>query len=299
MVALIFSLPTLFTHTWFAISLAILMVTIFSYFSLRLYFQVKKPVQLRSLCAEYLATAGDILNCQEETVQFHISLSEAACKLARLLEEVEYRFYVAPGWLPSLIPFFETVSCFFHWQDVLFMKEYLLLHSVHQHLEWVRSEPTNLEVHASLAQRYVALSHLYVNPKKLGDEKKKNRWTPFESHLAQMQKKYRIIAKQAKEEFTILSHYAPKDPWVHLQLAYSYRDLQMPEREIAQYERVLTLIPNDRETLFKLGVLYFQQGKNAEGLKIYERCRKGDPERAETLIQFYGAHKVVDQILLE
>ena len=100
--------------------------------------------------------------------------------------------------------------------------------------------------------------------------------------------KFRSIAERAIEEFKILSDYAPEDPWVHAQLAYSYRDLQMPKEEIREYETILQLCPEDKETLFKLGKLYFEQGQNAKGLQVYETLKRSNYKNAENLIHFYG-----------
>src|ERR1700733_5959989 len=143
------------------------------------------------------------------------------------------------------------------------MKELLLTIAVEEHLKAVKCEPTNLEVHAALANAYVMLSSLYADPCKYHDYDEE-RYVPVERHAEQIQAKFRATAERAIEEFKILNDYAPEDPWVHVQLAYSYHDLHMPEEEIREYEIVLSLRPDDKDTLFKLGMLYFQQGLNAK-----------------------------------
>ena len=117
-----------------------------------------------------------------------------------------------------------------------------------------------------------------------------DRWVPQTSINESFQQKFRKTAEKAIEEFKIMSDYAPHDPWVHAQLAYSYRDLQMPKEEIKEYEAILHLCPDDKETLFKLGKLYFQQGQNAKGLQIYETLKNTHFKKAENLISFYGAY---------
>jgi tetratricopeptide (TPR) repeat protein len=77
---------------------------------------------------------------------------------------------------------------------------------------------------------------------------------------------------------------------VHAQLAYSYHDLKMPQEEIKEYETLLTLIPGDHEIIFKLGMLYFQQGLNAQGLRMYDQLKRTHFKKAEDLIKFYGAY---------
>ncbi len=274
-----------------AFTLAIFFLTLFSYFVLRLYLSAKKPDHLMDLLEEYLSRCRESLRYQEGIPEHHIALANAAHKLAHHLQEKEYSYYTPPFFLKSLTPSLEKFSCFCHWKDLYRMKELLLLASIEEHIKVVKCEPTNLEVHAALANAYVTLSLIYSDPRKYPgfDEE---RWVPPERYSDQMQAKFRQTAERATEEFQILSDYAPNDPWVHMQLAYSYHDLQMPEEEIREYEAVLKLRIDDKDTLFKLGMLYFQQGKNAKGLRIYEMLKHSNFKKAESLIKFYGAYEL-------
>jgi tetratricopeptide (TPR) repeat protein len=132
------------------------------------------------------------------------------------------------------------------------------------------------------------LSGLYVDPRTV-EGLDDDRWIPSTKYNESFKQKFRSIAEKAIEEFKILSDYAPHDPWVHAQLAYSYRDLQMHKEEIREYETILQLCPDDREALFKLGKLYFEQGQNAKGLQVYETLKGSHYKKAESLIHFYGA----------
>ena len=62
----------------------------------------------------------------------------------------------------------------------------------------------------------------------------------------------------------------------------------MPQEEIREYDVVARLRPDDQDALYKLGMLYFQKGYNAKGLKIYETLRHMNLKRAEALIDHYG-----------
>lgn len=272
-----------------AFTLAIFFLTLFSYFVLRLYLMAKKPDHLMDLIDEYLGRCRESLRYQEGIPEHHIALANAAHKLAHYLQEKEYSYYTPPPFLKSLAPTFEKFSCFCHWKDLHRLRELLLLTAIEEHIKVIKCEPTNLEVHAALANAYVTLSILYSDPRKYHgfDEE---RWVPPDRYSSEMEEKFRQTAQRAIEEFQILSDYAPNDPWVHMQLAYSYHDLQMPEEEIREYEAVLKLRPDDRDTLFKLGMLYFQQGKNAQGLRIYELLKHSNFKKAEALIKFYGAY---------
>ncbi len=276
--------------TVLAFTLAIFFMTLFSYFVLKLYLQAKKPDQLMDLCDLYLGRCKEIIRYQEGIPEHHIALGQAAQKFAAALHEKEYSYYEAPPLLSSLNPTLERFSCFCHWKDLHRMKEVLLTTAVEEHLKVVKCEPTNLEVHAALANAYVMLSSLYSDPRKYHDYDEE-RYVPEERFSEAMQVRFRSTAQKAIEEFKILNDYAPEDPWVHVQLAYSYHDLQMPLEEIREYEIVLSLRPQDKETLFKLGMLYFQQGLNAKGLRIFEALKRTHYAKAESLIKFYGTYE--------
>lgn len=273
-----------------AFTLAIFFMTLFSYFVLRLFFQARKPDQLLELCDAYLDKCKEIIRYQEGIPEHHIALANAAHKFAASLHEKEYSYYSPPSFLKSLTSTFEKFSCFMHWKDLHRMKELLLTASIEEHLKVVKCEPTNLEVHAALANAYVMLSSLYADPRKYNDYDEE-RYIPIDRFSEEMQEKFRSTAERAIEEFKILNDYAPDDPWVHVQLAYSYHDLQMPDEEIREYEIVLRLRPDDKDTLFKLGMLYFQKGLNAKGLRIYELLKQTNYKKAESLIKFYGSYE--------
>lgn len=273
-----------------AFSLALVFLTFFSYFVLRIYLQSKKPEQFLEIRDRYILACKNFINFQEGVPEHHIALANACCKLADSLHGKEYLLYQLPDWLDFASPYLENFSCWWHWQDIHRMKELLLIASVNENIKLVKCEPTNLEVHAALANAYVMLSGLYVDPRKI-EGYDEDRWVSPERFSDTLELKFRATAERAIEEFKILNNYAPNDPWVHAQLAYSYHDLQMPKEEIQEYEIILKLNPEDKETLYKLGVLYFQQGLNAQGLRVYEELKRSHYKKAENLINFYGAYE--------
>jgi tetratricopeptide (TPR) repeat protein len=277
--------------TVLAFTLGLICMTLFSFFVIKIYLQGKKPEQLMDLCEEYLEACKAAMRYQEGIPEHHIALAQAAQKFAMTLHEKEYSYYSPPAFLNTLAQTLERFSCFCHWKDLHRMKELLLNAAIEEHIKVVKCEPTNLEVHAALANAYVMLSSLYADPRKYHDYDEE-RYIPEERHSEQMQAKFRSTAERAIEEFKILNDYAPEDPWVHIQLAYSYHDLQMPQEEIKEYEIVLSLKPNDNETLFKLGMLYFQEGMNAKGLRVYELLKRSHFKKAESLIKFYGTYEI-------
>lgn len=272
-----------------AVSLAFVFLTFFSYFILRIYFQTKKPEQFQEIKNRYLTACKNLIHYKEGSPEHHIALANACSKFANVLHGREYGFYRIPEWLHILAPAMEKFSCWWHWQDIHRMQEMILLQAIEEHIKLVKCEPTNLEVHAALANAYVMFSALYVDPRKI-DGFSDDRWIPSDKYTTAFEQKFRSTAERAIEEFKILNDYAPDDPWVHSQLAYSYHDLQMPLEEIREYEKILKLCPGDKETLLKLGMLYFQQGQNAQGLRIYEELKKCNYKKAESLIKFYGTY---------
>lgn len=289
-VALLITFFTLLSQSLIlALCLAIVFFTCFAYFTLRLYFQTKKPEQIKEIKDIYVSSCKTLFNYQEGCAESHFSLASACCKLANRLHAREYTFYKPPSWLEVIAPIIEKLSCWSHWQDLHIFKESLLQVSVNEHIKLVKCQPTSLEAHAALANAYVMLSGLYIDPRKM-EGYEDDRWIPSDKYNEAFESKFRIIAERAIEEFKILSEYAPDDPWVHSQLAYSYHDLQMPAEEIREYEAIYKLIPDDKDNLFKLGVLYFQQGFNAKGLRVYEELKKAHYKKAESLIKYYGAY---------
>jgi tetratricopeptide (TPR) repeat protein len=270
-----------------AFSLSGMVLTLFSYFILRLYLKSAKISQFKKVKSSFSAICKQLIHYQEGVAEHHIILSNALSKWATALQNWEYTYFKPPKWLDFLAPTMERWSFYCFFEDVLAMRELLLKAAIEEHIHLVKCEPTSLDIHAALANAYIMLSGIYR--KNSSDEEA--RWFSSQRKSEEMEKKFRETAERAIEEFKILSDYAPDDAWVHLQLAYSYHDLQMPEEEMSAYETILTLRPNDHETLFKLGILYFQQGYNAKGLRIYEKLKLTHYLQAENLIEYYGIYQ--------
>lgn len=270
-----------------AMSIALCVATGFFYLTLRVYFQSKKEEKCIRLKEEYILACRHLSKDSTNGVRNYELTATSCCELATALHGKEYSFYSVPVWLDFLSTTVEKVSCWTHWDDVQMMKEILLQGTVNAHIEIIKIQPTDLASHAGLANAYVMLAGLYVDPRSI-EGYDDDRWIPQKFGDAYTLK-FRQMSERAIEEFKILNDYAPNDPWVHAQLAYSYRDLQMPQEEIREYETLFQLCPDDKEILFKLGQLYFQQGSNAKGLQVYELLKRGNYKKADQLIQHYGS----------
>ena len=263
-----FFLPFLAKSAIFALALGALFLTCFSYFVLLFYFQAKKPEQLVQLRDRFLQSCRQVIPIPSGEAEHHLSLAEALFKLSSYLQDFEIHFYKIPSALKMFEKTISRFSAYCYGEDVFKMKTLLLQAAVDEHLKQIRLTPTDLEVHASLANTYVALSKIYKG--------------------ASLEAKYQGTARLAMEEFSILSHYAPNDPWVHEQLAAGYRDLCMPEEEMREVETLLKLKSQDKEILYLLGTLYFKKGMNAKGLQVYEELHRANFKKAEDLIGSYG-----------
>lgn len=263
-------LTFLFQTSLVAFSLAAILLTTFVYAILLFYFQTKKPEQLLELRNFFLLLCKKGLPKNLMRSEYHLSLANAAYRFAAHLSKEEGIFSLLPTKMGSLNQIMQKVTFLCHKSDIHRMKEMLYLVSIHEHIQLIKATPTDLEAHASLANAYVALSRLYKDQSAFSD-------------------KFITSTEKAIQEFIIIDHYSPNDPWVHAQLASCYHDLKMYEKEIESYENILSLCPNDKQILFRLGILSFQQGKSARGLEIYEQLKEMDFSRADELIDFYDA----------
>lgn len=272
-----------------AFALALIFLTAFSYFILRLYCQTRKPEQIKELNFHFKRAVKEVVDYKSGNRYSHLAMADIFCKLAESLNGKENTFYVPPRIISCLSAYLEQMSSWTHWQDVFDVQELSLSFAIEEQIQLVKCDATNLEAHIALANGYILLSSLYVKSRSQEDEGDRRTFLS-KDHSDEAKKKFREAVERAIEEFKILSNYVPNDPWVHEQLAYSYCDLQMHKEAIAEYEMILKFNPSDPEILYKLGVLYFHLGHNAQGLQIYEQLKRCNFKKAEALIVSYGAY---------
>jgi len=227
----------------------------------------------------------------EEALQFDGS----QFKKMDSLDRMECYYYRLPFQWATLQTLLRKFSIFCHWKEVLLMKELLLQEAIQQHVALIKEEPVDLEAHASLAESYMRLALIYQKPApKTPDEDVESLfpWISPEYLSEEMQKKWRLAYSRAIEEFSIIDSFAPNDPWVHAQLASIYHELGEAKKESEEYEAILRIVPEDKIVLFKLGVLYFQAGHTAQGLRIYQKLKKARDPQAEHLLDFYDAFQL-------
>ena len=279
--------------TWSAIAIATIFLTLFSYLVLHFYFQAKKPQQFLELRNEFYEKSASHLPLEKGSLDYHLTLMSAFLEMANALTDKEATFYsISPNFI-TLSSLLEKFSIWVHWKDVHKMKELLLLSSINEIVAVVKIRPTNLEAHASLAMTYVTLSKIYLHPKKANPDSPLL-WISPEYDSKSMQDKFHSASDRAIEELKILNEYSPSDPWIHSELAEIYHNKELAELEINEYETLLKIRPSDQEVLYRLGVLYFEQGHNSQGLKVYEQLKGSNEDAAESLIGHYDSFQFHD-----
>jgi tetratricopeptide (TPR) repeat protein len=267
-----------------AIAIACIVLLTFLFYLLTMYVQESTIRQALATKESIEKTiAPDNLEAGEQ--------GELYARLALSIRSLPTRLLTAPSWLSFLVTPLNRLIGYVAWQPLHTLAEVLFLSAVNQHISRIKTSPTNLQYHASLANCYVMLANHYLEPIKTHPLMT---WpgillTPRTRLI--LETKGRASSNSAIEELTILRSFAPDQLWVHDQLAISYRELEMPEHEVEECEIIIKLCPDDHQALLRLGTLYFRQGKNAKGLEVYERLKPIQPFLAEELISHYGAYK--------
>lgn len=285
-ILIILFFPFFIKSAFLAFILGGFILTIFAFLMSGQYFSSCKHLFFQELVKTYLDKTKTKLNYSFGVTTHHLALAKACTMLAETLYAKEYQYYPPPPFLKRISRIAEKLSCILHWKDLFITRELLLNAVVKEHLALIKIDPTNPETHGLLANAYVLLSGLYVDPRCLSYEEDE-RWFPKERFSEEIKLKFQEYAKKAIEEFKILKEYAPHDPWIYAQLAYSYRDLNMLKEEREAYETLLKLRPDEQEIRHKLGQLYFKNGEMSKGLKIYEELKQTHYPKADELLDLY------------
>jgi hypothetical protein len=270
-----------------AFTLAGIFLTTFSYFMLHFYFQAKKPQQIQDLHKQFIQDCIHRISFSHQLAEYHLFLSQALHIFLDAFSHQESQYYSLTCNLSTITSLVEKFSIWMHWKDVYLMREKILLSIVEQHIEYVKLYPTDLQAHAGLGKAYLELANLYCHPNKVLE--KRLLWISPEYDSEEMQDKFSKACYRAIEEFHILDAYSPEDPWVHAQLAGIYHSLDQPLKEIEHYEKVLSVVTEEKQILLRLGTLYFQNGASAKGLQMYEKLKKISEKAAEELLSQYGS----------
>lgn len=264
-----------------AFSLALFVSTLFLFYLLRIHVRettIREALHIKRVIEETLGSKG----CAPSEI------AEMFTRVALAVRTYPPKLVNSPfRWLDTLG---NRILGYWGWTSFHTLGELLLLAAVDHYVQQIKEAPTHLGHHASLANCYIMLANHYQEPIRTRALLPWPKIHLFRSRKEELLSKSRASSCCAIEELSILRSFAPDQLWVHDQLAISYRDLKMPEKEIEACETIIQLCPQDQQALVRLGVLYFQQGKNAKGLEIYERLKGIQPLLAEELIGHYGAY---------
>ena len=243
-----------------------------------------------STVKEALSTKQRIAALMDEDQLSAEEQGELYARLALSVRSTRAQVVSAPKWCSFFVHSLNRFISYVSWKPLHVLSEVLFMAAVDQHISRIKASPTDLKCHAALANCYVMLANHYLEPIKTRP------FMPWPGILLtkkttdELEAKGRAGSHSAIEELSILSSFAPDQLWVHDQLAISYRELEMPEKEIEECEAIIRLCPDDHQALLRLGILYFRQGRHAKGLEIYERLKPIQPLLAEELIGHYGAY---------
>jgi tetratricopeptide (TPR) repeat protein len=280
----------------FAFGLFAFVLTLFTYLVLIFYFQTKKPEQLRQLKEWYLSTCKKSFPQDAFTeTEFHLYLAQALHYFSSMFQPKELPTYFSSVPIPSLKRVIKKFSHFCAWRDFQKMKELLLLDCIYQHLCILKHEPTNLEIHASLGNSYLTLSSIYKMMNK--DILLKDMMIILEDFEEELLQKFKTCVLKAIEEYKIILATNEQNPWALAQLATCYHELEMYEKEIETFEKILETSCSQEEVMARLSYLYFQEGKNAKGFKLYQLIKETNPARAEEIFNYY-IHKAQEETAL-
>lgn len=265
------------------ILLAFFFFSFVMYFILRAYIKEQKPYQLLVLCNQYMA---HVL----EKVKEPKILATAAHDMAHRFDNVAPLLYACRPSLRFLERYFRPIYAYYFWQDVHLIKEFFLFSMIDELKNCIKHNPTDIQAHQDLALGYLSLFSHYNEPL----EQSTSKLSYSEAVKEILQKKRAFAADSAVEECLILKEYTPDDPWVYEHLALVYHELGLYNKEIEAYEAIIALDATQYQALYTLGTLYFKQGMNAKGLKVYEQIRAHDEKMAQQLIGLYGAYLPFD-----
>ncbi|MBS0628383.1 MAG: tetratricopeptide repeat protein [Verrucomicrobia bacterium] len=260
-----------------ASALALFFLTLFSYFVLLFFFQTKKPEQFLSIQNTFLQAYRSI-----HPHSTSLQIAQATLQAIDLLSQEEYRFYKIEPFLLALTSLVGKCKIRLYWKNFHAMKESFYSLGIEQIIDHIKKSPLDLEAHALLAEIYLEHSKLYLPPPSSFLP-----WIPPEYFSPLFHQRFFACSTRAVEECLVLQEYEEKNTWLFTKLAEIYQLQENAEQEIQCREELRSFAENDPELLFRLGVLYFKQGHNTKGLKIYEELQKDFPKEASLLIEHY------------
>lgn len=284
--------PILAKNFLLAILVALTLLTAFSYFVLRLYFQSQKPKQFIHIRDYFILLCQPIYQENVPSIQKRELFLKLLYDLIFKLEGKEYEYYRLPFFDFAFGPPLKKLSAWFHWEDIHIMKELLHLYGIQMQMQWIKQNPTRPELHATLAKSYTRLYKIYQP-----SFTEENEYSFIsQKYLSQsMTEKFQKRAQCAIEEWNVVLYYEPEQIEALTQMAEIYQDLNEQNKELEIYQKLVKLAPQNRDFQFHLAVLYFKTGLIAPGLEIYETLVQLLPDKAQELIELYDSSHSLEE----
>jgi hypothetical protein len=266
-------------------SIALLFLSVASYSLIAFYQKNRKLDAIDSICKEFRHHCFVNLSKNiEENEKLHLAIAECARDLAEALHTQEL-FYLTIHPFKFSKKHIISHFLYFHYNDIVYFQEKLLQLSLDQHANILEDCACSLQFHSSLSKTYSTLATCYKQPHGKHLEKAFNYSTFFKrtEFSSALEKYYHL----AIEELKIISEICDEECWVHSDLASLYSFFGDFEKEMEQYEILSGKISDDKEIMYKLGMLYFRHQKTSNGLKIYNKLRKLDALYAKNLLSHY------------
>lgn len=267
----------------FSIAIFSLVLSVFTYLVLIFYFQAKKQDQFKLLKEWFLSVCKQSIGEGLSVTDYHLCLAQALYTFATMFHTKDLPSYLTSLPISSFQKLMKKCSYLWHSKDFQSIRKLLILDCIYEHLSLLKYEPTNLEVHASLANSYLTLASVYQMMYRQEQSNQTNAPQLSEKAL----KNFQNAIYKAIEEYSIIYSSAPHDPWVLAQLASCYHELEMYNQEIAHFEKILEITEPNLDIMLRLAYLYFQEGHTAQGFKLYKLIKDMDEKKADDLFDYY------------
>lgn len=266
-----------------AIALALFFFEVFAYAVLSFYLGEKRKFQLLHLGRKYHSGCCD--RCRE-AAHPPLATGEQLEALSHQLHGLEFRHFPRSGRWYKALGSLERLGAWWHAEDVRALREWLLLAAVECYVQHIRIEPLALMSHTRLATTCIYLADLWLKPVEGHNENSSLEDASLDGDRA------RVFLQVALEEFILLTESSSPTPELYQQIAACYQRLDEREKQAESYERVLELDSTREDIRLQLGQLYFALGYQRKGLEIYAYFKDLGDERAQPLLQHYGAQRV-------
>lgn len=247
----------------FSLTLAALLITFFSFYTLRNTQAIEKESAMRELIQKYLKGTQTLSQGIKTPSDLKQWLGEACLYLASQTQAEKAKRNAPPHWLAK--PFtllWEASQRALIDENLQLFQELALQKAIECFSEQIRLAPCLPAAHFNLALAWI--------------------------ELANGSKKYFIEGqKKGVEEYLILKGLEPKSPEILNHLAAGWRALGQTEEEIATLEELRELIPEDPDTLLRLGILYFEKRETVKGFKLFEAIKSIDLAKSDELMAYY------------